>query len=308
MDRELLTRVVSLAHKDTDGFLDSLTVEDGQDFNEVAIARLVEDIPAHYRNVSQSQYKRAISENANTLRKLFPDVELPEKGSFEELAEALHKSVSEAQVVEKEVEVVKDAEITRDTILNSPEGKALLREEIQRRTAELEKTSQEAKEKYEGLAERLELEDRKAVIYSHLDKALDEMKVRLSADGISRADRLNLIKSLPLFDPKRWRLDEERNPYPVDDKGERVLTDTMHEKTLHDIVRETNGFTYGFHKQDPEKSSPSPTTTRASQPRSNVQIADGADFVKQVNAAKAKGDTDRVKKLVQAWREQQAQG
>lgn len=303
----ILKGLASLASKEPSEYLGTLKSEDGEFLPEdQLVAKLKEDISKHYlskieaaKAQNEDQRKRGVRERGEEVESFIKkQYGIDTTGRVEDQIGALVEKIrSEVQPIET------PAELTRETALEHPVVKELfdskLKEALIAKTSQIDKEKEELQKQLEDYIATQEREKIQNAVKLEALTAFKDMRIRLEDDNKQTEPRTKaLLRLLMLND---FKLDENGKPYPVNKEGKQLENEMMHDVSFTDLIKSIN--TYGYHEQDPNKGSASPSTKTGMPAGTKIRFEDSNDFIKRFNAARG----EDKKKLKEAWAAQQAE-
>jgi len=150
---------------------------------------------------------------------------------------------------ERVVEKLIDLDETR--ALEHPVVKALLKSEVQKTTAELNRQLEEKEKKHREYVEAEEQKRLDTILIQEAERTLAANKAALDKDPEVRAKQVKRFVA-GLKTDYRFKMGENGRPIPVDSHGEQLAQDYK-DVTFADLVKQENIF--GVHTYDPDKGS-----------------------------------------------------
>lgn len=196
----------------------------------------------------------------------------------------------------KEKIVEKLVDLDENTALNHPVVKNLLKSEVAKSTAELNRQIEEKEKRYR---EFVEAETQKRLDNALLEgaaKVLTSIKAAVSKDDAIRKKQIKGFVAA-LKSSHKFKLDDSGNPVPVDANGD-PLSENYIDVSFADLVKKENYFE--VHAFDPEKSSPGATSqpTTNSQHRNIKVPTSQAEFQEALRQEK---DSEKRKAITEAF-------
>ncbi len=159
--------------------------------------------------------------------------------------------------------VEKIVDLDEEKALQHPVVKNLLKTEVSKTTAQLQKQLEDKDKEFKAYVEEDKRKKLDAVLMVEAEKILVSSKAALDKDPATKEKQIRRFVS-GLKADFRFKLDDSGKPVPVDANGE-ILQEGYNDVTYADLVKKENIF--GVHQYDPDKGSAGASSQQQSKPQ-----------------------------------------